>query len=304
MASLEPSVCAVIVSYNPEPCLLSRLITVLLHQVTKVAVVDNGSNIDVRSWVANEFPTEANLDVILLGDNLGVASAQNAGITWARGSNSNYVIFFDQDSEPANNMVKKLIFVAEKNRDAGCLVAAVGPRYIDERQNNPPPFIRVKGLRLERDSCLGQDDMVQVDYLISSGCLIPTSALDAVGGMRDDLFIDYVDIEWGLRARYLGFQSYGACSAFMKHNLGEQPIAFFSKRIPFHSALRHYYHFRNALLLYKEPWVPLNWKIVDGWRLCLKFVFYVIYAHPRRSHLRMMVLGIWHGLKGRSGKYE
>jgi len=122
--------------------------------------------------------------------------------------------------------------------------------------------------------------------------------------MREDLFIDYVDIEWGLRARHQGFQSYGVCSAYMRHSLGDHPINFFGKNIPLHSPLRHYYHFRNAVLLYREAWVPLNWKLVDGWRLCLKYVFYSLFAKPRMAHWRMMTLGLWHGLKGKTGKLE
>ena len=266
--------------------------------------MDNGSDADVHAWTSREFPAERHLDVILLGNNLGVAAAQNAGIHHAMECGCSYVIFFDQDSEPADDMVTKLLIAAEGHQAAGRRLAAIGPRYIDERQNNPPPFIRVEGIRLERCTCPAQDSIVQVDYLISSGCLIPVSVLKTVGGMRDDLFIDYVDIEWGLRARHHGFQSYGCCAAFMRHSLGDHPIAFFKKSIPCHSALRHYYHFRNAILLYKEPWVPINWKFVDGWRLCLKYFFYSIYAKPRLSHLRMMTLGVWHGLIGKVGEYR
>lgn len=58
------------------------------------------------------------------------------------------------------------------------------------------------------------------------------------------------------------------------------------------------------VLLYKEPWVPLNWKLVDGWRLCLKYVFYSLFAKPRMAHWRMMTLGVWHGLAGKAGKLK
>ena len=150
----------------------------------------------------------------------------------------------------------------KQKNDEKVNVAAVGPRYIDERRdNNPPPFIRITGLKLERLTCTTQDTVVPVDYLISSGCLMPMSVLGKVGGMRDDLFVDYVDVEWGLRARHYGFQCYGVCSAYMEHSLGDHPLTFFGIDIPLHSPLRHYYLFRNAVLLYKEPWVPLNWKL-------------------------------------------
>jgi rhamnosyltransferase len=185
----------------------------------------------------------------------------------------------------------------------GYKVAAVGPRYIDSRQNNPPPFIRIRGFRLHRQPCRNAGEVVQVDYLVSSGCLIPMTALDAVGMMREELFIDYVDIEWGLRSRSMGFQSFGACDAIMEHQLGETPIRFMGKMLPVHTPLRHYYHFRNAAWMYRQNWPPFNWKVRDVHRLMLKFVFYTFMARPRLQHLRMMTLGVLHGLRGRMGAF-
>lgn len=296
--SHSSGVVAVVVTYQPALEVLKQLLDVLVPQVTSVVVVDNGSHSDLSAWNI-ERETGA-IELIRLGENRGIAVAQNAGIQWARNHGAGFVLLMDQDSIPAPDMVEKLVSTISGQASP----ATAGPRYLDERQDNPPPFIRIRGLRLERCVCSTEASVVPVDYLISSGCLIPMSVLDKVGGMRDDFFIDYVDIEWGLRARHHGFQSYGVCSAHMQHSLGDHPIKLFSKNIPLHSPLRHYYHFRNAVLLYKEPWVPLNWKLVDGWRLCLKYVFYSLFAKPRMAHWRMMTLGVWHGLMERSGKFK
>jgi rhamnosyltransferase len=296
------NVVAVVVSYQPQLEGLGALLDALVPQVDSVVVVDNGSEGHFGGWL--EKYHAHSIHGIFLGSNTGVAAAQNVGIDWARRQGADYVVLFDQDSLPAPDMVRCLIESVQVKQAAGCAVAAVGPRYLDERQDNPPPFIRVQGFKLLRQVCDTSNSIVEVDYLISSGCLIPISTLDAVGVMRERLFIDYVDIEWGLRARHHGFQSYGVCSAHMQHSLGDHPIEFFGKNIPLHSPLRHYYHFRNAVLLYKEPWVPLNWKLVDGWRLWLKYVFYSLFAKPRMAHLRMMTLGVWHGLVGKAGKFE
>lgn len=295
---MTSSVVAVVVTYQPELEVLKQLLDALSPQVTSVVVVDNGSHADLIAWkgVHNLHAVE----FILLGENQGIAAAHNIGIQWARNRDAGYVLLMDQDSLPASDMVEKLVSAISKQTKP----ASAGPRYLDARQNNPPPFIRFRGLHLERCVCSAEESIVPVDYLISSGCLIPMSVLNTVGGMRDDFFIDYVDIEWGLRARHHGFQSYGVCSAHMQHHLGDQPIVFFGKSIPLHSPLRHYYHFRNAVFLYKAPWVPLNWKLVDSWRLHLKYVFYSLCAKPRMAHLHMMTLGMWHGLMGKSGKFK
>jgi len=282
--------------------MLLRLLDTLAKQVGQIVVVDNSADESLSLWLLGRSRSNENL--IPLGDNLGVATAQNAGIAWAREQGADYVVLFDQDSEPAPDMIERLVEAAKAMAAQGHVVAAVGPRYLDARQNNPPPFIRVRGLQLERCTCTEPDAIVPVDYLISSGCLIPMTTLDAVGDMTDALFIDYVDIEWGLRAKRFGYQSFGVCNASMRHSLGEHPIHFFGRQIPLHSPLRHYYHFRNAVWLYRQSWLPLNWKLADGWRLLLKYGFYTLFAHPRLKHFRMMTLGLWHGLRGRMGQLD
>jgi rhamnosyltransferase len=293
---------AVVVTHNPQFEVVRELLDALLPQLKSVVVVDNGSDEKFKSWL-NQY-REQGVHGIFIGTNTGVATAQNIGVTWARRQGAECVILFDQDSLPATDMVIRLTMAMKAKQAEGCKVAAVGPRYIDGRHDNSTPFFRFRGLRLKQCACLTEDSVVPVDYLIASGCMIPLAVLDKIGGMRENLFIDYVDIEWGLRARYHCLQSYGVCSAHMTHSIGDPPIKFFGKIIPLHSPLRHYYHFRNAVLICKEPWVPLNWKLLDGWRLCIKYVFYSLFVRPRTAHWRMMTLGVWHGLRGRQGAFN
>ncbi|MGZ8172765.1 glycosyltransferase family 2 protein [Methylobacter sp.] len=294
---------AVVVTYQPERTTLCRLLCALVPQVSFAVIVDNGSPAGIERECSEGLPQHLHGKVVVvsLEDNRGLATAQNIGIAWAKKKGADYILLSDQDSLPHDAMVKELLSAAEHLRMREERLACVGPRYLDPRHDNPPPFLRVQGLRLKRLTC-GGNPVMPVDYLIASGCLIPMDVLEKVGGMRDDLFIDYVDIEWGLRARRLGYQSFGVCAALMTHCLGETPMRFFHRRVPVHSPLRHYYHFRNAILIYKQPGVPLNWKLVDGSRLLMRYGFYTFLTKPRFSHWRMMTLGIWHGLRGKGGK--
>jgi rhamnosyltransferase len=291
-------VVAVAVSYNPMAGEIERLLNSVLPQVDLAVVVDNGSLENMRERLP---PLPGKLEILSLDENYGIATALNRGIAWARAQNATHVLLLDQDSELAPDAVSRLLDVSVRLESNGVKVGAVGARYYDPRQDNPTPFIRVRGLRLERFHSDSPDAIFPVDYLITSGSLIPLASLDAVGGMDESLFIDYVDIEWGIRANARGYQSYGVCGAMMHHNLGEAPIRFWGRNLPLHSALRHYYHFRNAVALYRRGFVPLNWKLVDGYRLVLKFCFYSVFAKPRLQHIYLMSLGIWHGLTGRSG---
>lgn len=295
----QPEVSGIIVTYNPDLAALKRLLMAVGPQVDQLVVVDNGSKTELAHWLAKQdFKTT----FVGLGENYGIAKAQNVGIEHARATGSAYVLLLDQDSTPAEDMVAKLLAVAKARLAAGVQVGCVGPRYEDSRQKNPPPFIQVRGLRLERQPCESCDSVVDVDYLIASGSLIPLATLDDVGGMLEELFIDYVDIEWGLRAQHKGYRSFGVCGARMQHDLGDNPIRFRGRSIPVHSPLRHYYHFRNAVWLYRQAWLRSNWKVVDGVRLVRKFVFYSLMTVPRIQHAKMMTLGMFHGLVGRMGR--
>lgn len=297
----QRSVCAVIVSFQPNLQQLKRLIDALQPQVDDIVLVDNGSDTDIVTWTKCLSNISA-LHVYCLGLNSGIAAAQNLGLKKVHDLSSSHVIFFDQDSCPAPDMVQQLLCVLLERQKNGEKIASVGPRFIDNRLDNFPPFVRIRGFKYERQPCMSSNSVVLVDYLIASGCLIPMSTFAAVGAMQEELFIDYVDIEWGLRAKSQGFVSYGVCAALMYHNLGDKPISFAGRYYPARSAIRHYYMFRNAVWMYRQPWLPLNWKIADGWRLLLKYGFYLLFDKPRSLTWKMIHKGLWHGCMRRMGK--
>lgn len=284
-------------TYQPNLEVLSQLLIALVPQVTSVVIVNNSTHCDLAAW-AKKGDMSA-IELLQLGKNLGIAAAQNTGIHWARNRQAEFVLLMDQDSIPALDMVSKLVSAISKQPSP----AAVGPRYLDKRHDNSEsPFVRIRGLKFERCICETKDSVIPVDFLISSGSLIPMTVLDKIGGMREDLFIDYVDTEWVWRAFHNGFKSFGICAAHMNHSLGDRPAKFLGKSVSLRSPLRHYYLFRNAVLLYKEPWIPLNFKLADAWRLGIKYVLYLLLATPRLEHFKMMNLGLWHGLIGKTGK--
>lgn len=293
------NIVAVVVTLHPETEVLGALLKALEPQVNSVVVVDNGSGKDFREWLERLRPQR--VYGIFLGTNTGVAPAQNAGINWARQQKADCVILFDQDSLPAPDMVHRLAEVIRTKHERGVKVAAVGPQYVDERNPERPSFLRLSGLRAENPRCRGPEDLVLTDFVISSGALLPLSTLDQVGGMTDCLFVDQVDIEWGLRAKSFGYQSYGVCAAKMHHTLGETPINFLGRKLLHHGPPRHYYIFRNAVWLLSKSYIPFGWKLLFVRMMFLRLGFYALMVSPRLGHVKMMTLGIWHGLLGHMG---
>ena len=292
---------AVIVTFNPNISALTELLVALMPQVGGAVIVDNGSTDDITDWFDSIDYT--NLSLLNLGKNFGIAHAQNMGIQALAGLSIKFILLSDQDSKPADNMVSELKNAANKLINLGEPVAAVGPYYEDIRQNNAPPFFRIEGLSVKRQYASPQNNIVKVDYLIASGSLIPIDVFDKVGLMNKEMFIDYVDTEWGLRAKKCGYQSFGVFSAKMEHSLGDKYVRFMGREIALHSPLRHYYFVRNGVWLYKQKNLPFNWKLVDGYRMIIRIVLYIIFSKPRREHFFMIVRGFVHGMRSRMGQY-
>lgn len=299
-------VCAIVVTYHPDDKLYALLQT-LLEQTGAVLIVDNTDstaknllqNIECRLSASN------NLHKIMLGHNVGIGAALNQGIVWAKNQGFHSVLLSDQDSCPDNKMVSELLTAQNNLTAAGHRIAVVGPVCIDGRSNRPMPFIQFIGCRQNRASHSMRDKNYQVvDFLITSGSLIDLKVVDQMGLFDESLFIDNVDIEWCLRAAKQGYVSVGVSSAKLVHHLGENEVNVMRRRVRTHSPARLYYRFRNGVLLYKCDYVPLCWKLRDAWLLCLKTMFYTVAAPNRMQSIRMILLGLWHGIRGIKGKYH
>jgi rhamnosyltransferase len=292
-------VCAVIVTFNPDPEVLRALLDRLLPQVGHAVLVDNGSKEDTPTLIADMG--HENMSVRSLGQNFGLAFAQNVGIELAKVSGAEFVLLSDQDSVPEPDMVKILVGASHQLGSMGHEVAAVGPRYVDTRHSVPARFVAVEGRRVAWRLADSVGDYLEVNHLIASGCLIRMRALELVGGMTADLFIDYVDIDWALRARSVGLKLFGVTKTRLLHRIGDAPIAFGGRYFQVHSSVRHYYMMRNAVWVWKQPYAGWAWRIFDSYRILARLAFFSALATPRLEHMRMMVRGILDGLYSRMG---
>lgn len=293
----KPRTVAVIVTYQPDPEALYPLIESIRTQVDGICLVDNGDGTKLPSFVY-----DFNIEVICLGENYGIAYAQNVAIHRAEARGCEYILLLDQDSVPAAGMVRQLITALEGLKERGIAVAAVGPSYLDHRQGETAPFVYRQGLKLKRRPRSEQEQTSSADFLIASGSLIPVAVFKRVGHMEEGLFIDYVDIEWGLRAKEKGFGLFGVNDAFMEHSMGDEWIDFNGRGVPVHSPLRHYYAVRNAVWLIRRKWIGWAWRFILALRIFRQFVFFSVFGVKRWHHSKMMLLGIYHGLIGRTGR--
>jgi rhamnosyltransferase len=272
--------------------------------VGALVVVDNGSSTEVLAWL-HKHEAEGVLTLLPQHRNTGVAAAQNRAVEWAREHGFEFILILDQDSTPAQGMVRILVDAWCALERRGERVGAVGPVPEDPRGDAPMPLFRIEGLSAVRISAdRSGDQVLKVAYLISSGTLVKLTVFEEVGLMDEGLFIDGVDFDWCFRASARGLDIYAVPAARLLHSLGDRRrrVWLFGQRdILQHNPTRLYFMVRNALLMARRAYVPAAW-ILYSLRLTVKrLVAFGLIVPPRRSNLRMMLAGVWDGLLGRTG---
>lgn len=294
---------ALIVTFNPELNVLRGEIGLLAPQVEKIWMVDNASSQSLVAWV-DALGLNDKLHLVQMSANLGLGAAQNAGIQMARAAGASHVLILDQDSEPMPDMVDRLLAASDRLQSAGVRVAAVAPVYADSAMGPALGFVRLGWFDFKKQTALPGQDVVEADFVISSGSLVPVSVLDDIGPMDESLFIDHVDTEWCLRAQSKGYRLFGVPGARMVHTLGDRRTRIWCLRwwsVPYYSPFRYYYILRNSLLMQRRPYMPLKWRMAELIRSCRVVCFYGLFAPQRGACLRMMWRGIVDGLRGVSG---
>ena len=291
------SVGTVVVFYRPDGGCIARANR--LAQYGPCIVVDNTE----RVCDAASLGLDSRIEYIANGANLGIATAINQGVARLIARGCVCAMLFDQDSEPGADLLEALPQALEHELARGARVGLIGPAYEDGRLGGIAPFVRFGALRLQRIAPVGTVP-VEVDFLITSGSCINLAAWSAIGPMDDSLFIDFVDLEWCVRARLKGYSVLGAPALKLAHSLGGEPVRVFGRAYPGHGALRHYYQFRNAIALMKRGYMPWSWKSTEFVKLPGRLVIYGLFMAPRAEHLRMSLLGAWHGLTGRLGALQ
>ena len=292
------TIVSIVVLYNPTFSLIQRLYSTLNSQVDNIIFVDNSEDYivkeEVRKWLLSMVSSDTNyLD---LESNCGIAYAQNRGIEFAKRLGARFVLLLDQDSALPSDMVSDLMTVYKNLVNDGQRVATVGPSFLDEKTNELAKIIRHRNLRVHKTIPNHLQSFEIADYVISSGSLIPVEVLNEVGDMDEKLFIDWVDIEWGMRAKLHGYASYVAPKVIMRHSIGDEYVNFGNKNINLHTDFRNYFIVRNSIYLSLYSKLPLNFKLIQLGKVPLYILFYSYHSKRRLYSLGLLTKAVTDGI--------
>ena len=290
---------AIVVSYNPDLSVFPEVLSRILTQVDNLVLVDNGSsNCQELKKALNSY--EHNIDVLFLEENLGLASAQNIAIKRVL-NKTDYIILFDQDSLIEECLISNLTAAHCAINDYGMKVAAVGPTFYDPGTGSFYPATIYFGPFIKRVKL--EDKPVEATFIIASGCLINVEALNIIGLMNEGYFIDYIDVEWCLRAKSHGYGVYMIPTAKMQHTIGDARISIMGRTLSVHSPLRRYYLIRNSFLIVRLRHIPVGYKIREMSFNFLRAIIAIATNKDKRSTLRYIYRGVFDGLRGKTGRF-
>jgi len=284
----QQKVAAVVVVYFPDHDVYGNILS-YLDQVDLVILVDN-SDVPATNLL-QAFAGESRVMPIINGTNLGVATALNQGACEARRHGCRFLLTMDQDSRATPGMVdtlKDLFVVPNLVR-----LAIASPFHLTSIGCKPdetkPPF----------EEC---------DTVWTSGNLLLLDVYDVAGPFVEELFIDFVDHEYCLRLRRLGYRVVQSNRAVLHHAIG---IDLRSINLPFrqiiisnHSCLRRYYIMRNRLWVAAQYPEFKRFIWVDRRRILAEIFTILIFEKNKLEKFRMIILGLKDYLSRSMGKFD
>ena len=265
------------VLFNPDRDVISNVET-YKNLMDVCVIVDNSDN---KNEVSKYFEEDSSYIYIDMHGNQGIAAALNAGIEYLHSVNMDMALTMDQDSLFPTSDYSSIYQLIEKYQDEYSLIG------LDVNKVDP------------------SQEIVSVQYWITSGNFVNISDFYLAGKMNESLFIDYVDFDLGYRFKKahlkIGYLS-GYC---ITHTIGNPiPIHILNKTFYAlnHSPIRYYYRYRNAYYLYHyvdREFFKKEYRREMFGSLIKMFIF----EKKRNEKIKMIKKGLSDAKKKRLGKF-
>ncbi|MBW4690869.1 MAG: glycosyltransferase family 2 protein [Lyngbya sp. HA4199-MV5] len=245
------TVIAYITAYEDEIA-LNACVAALRSQtysIQHILIVDN-SRQPLQLAEANH--TDDRIIIWHHPENIGIAGGMALATQWAVQHEYDFLWTFDQDSAPASDCLENLLRAYSDLATEDYAIGMMAPTAIDARTGQIVKPSRFLGDRFRGFLPNNPIAPYECDAPITSGALVWLKTVDRVEPPDTRLFIDGIDLDYGLRLRQAGFQNLVVPGATMYHRFGVPfQVELFGKKKAFqlYAPLRYYYICRNHTYL-------------------------------------------------------
>ncbi|BAZ09915.1 glycosyl transferase family protein [Calothrix sp. NIES-4071] len=221
--------------------------------INKIFIIDNSQ---IEPVLLSDYN---NIIIEHHPENIGIGAGLNIALSFAQAQDYDFLWAFDQDSVPASDCLE-ILLEAYQRLSTQYKIAIIAPTAIDIKTNTVIEGAVFTKYRFIGCKHTNQVNFYECDSPITSGSLISIDKAKTISPPRADLFIDGIDLDYGLRFKQKGYSNLIITKAIMQHNFGNPlTVNFLSKKLYIHkySALRHYYICRNHTYLdikYSQGW--------------------------------------------------
>jgi rhamnosyltransferase len=273
-------------------------------QVTAIYIVDNSHkplllNDNSQLLLIHHYP-----------NNIGIAEGLGKALAWAIDQKYDFLWTFDQDSIPTANCLEILLKNYHKlSEQDNYKIGIIAPSACDPRTGKVIESVIFANDHFQGIKHNSNVDFYECDSPITSGSLISLAAAKTIVPPSTNLFIDGIDLDYGLRLRHKGFRNMIVTQAIMYHNFGSPTqVKFINKYryIQQYSALRYYYICRNHTYLeirFSEGFYRFTSFIRRIKYMLVKILLIMLYdPEDRKIKIWACLLGTYRGLLGNIDK--
>jgi len=275
------------------------------YPVQQIVVLDNSVQ---RLPLSPNCSCDETILVWFHPENIGIAGGLKLTIAWALQQGYDFLWTFDQDSIPAPDCLQLLIEAYANRATPENEIGIMAPKAIDARTGEivrPSLFLgdRFQGFQPSDPSI-----PYECDAPITSGSLVWMKAAKQVSPPDPALFIDGIDLDYGLRLRKAGFHHWIVPSAVMRHRFGTPlQVQLFGKKkaLQLYSPLRYYYICRNQTYLelqHSEGWYRVMCSLRRLKYLAFTIGIILLFDNSKSQKIYACAIGTYHGFLGKLGK--
>lgn len=280
-------VSVVILNYNMRGLLTYCLKSLHRHpskEPMELIVIDNasidGSRVRLNEWILTQPFDPLPISVTYRTQNQGYAVGNNEGIRLAKGE---YILILNPDIAVLPSSIDRMVDYLDKHPS----VAVVGPKLLNPDKSLQHSSYRFPTMAtpLYRRTWLGNtpwgrehvrsymmmdwdhESEAAVDWIMGSAMMLRASAIEQVGGLDEQFFMYFEDIDWCRRFWLSGYEVHYVGSATMIHyhqrlsaDTGLLALASWATRTHIASAIRYFikYASHNPIVRSQKPSTALQ----------------------------------------------